>query len=87
MVCPPTSSACVATRGVFQDLEVVTRECGPPGPPGNIPGCRTRVLGGGASATICACAGDLCNLVAGAETSLLSVELALAVTLSVLVTA
>ena len=80
----------MATRGVFQDLEVVTRECGPPGPPGppgNIPGCRTRVLGGGASATICACAGDLCNLVAGAETRLLSVELALAVILSVLVTA
>ena len=94
--CPPTSSACVSTRGVFQvrmimspvtignnvwcqDLEVVTRECGPASDvllPA--PGCRTRQLGGGAAATICACAGDLCNMVtagapgAGVNTSLVT---------------
>ena len=47
-----------------QDLEVVTRECGPSADVSlRAPGCRTRELGGGAAATICACAEDLCNLV------------------------
>ena len=62
-----------------QDLEVITRECGPASDvllPA--PGCRTRQLGGGAAATICACAGDLCNMVtagapgAGVTTSLVT---------------
>ena len=55
---------------------MVTRECGPdvslPAP-----GCRTRELGGGAAATICACAGDLCNMVTagapGVTTSLVTI--------------
>ena len=44
---------------------MVTRECGPASSDARlpVPGCRTRELGGGARATICACASDLCNMV------------------------
>ena len=48
--------------GQFGGVEVVTRECGRGLGAG---GCRTRVLGGGAQATICSCVGDLCNVKAG----------------------
>ena len=42
----------------------MTRECGPEADVTlPAPGCRTRELGGGAAATICACADDLCNMV------------------------
>ena len=49
--------------GQFDGVEVVTRECGRGV---GAEGCRTRVLGGGAQATICSCTGDLCNITAGA---------------------
>ena len=43
---------------------MVSRECGPSADVSlRAPGCRTRELGGGAAATICACADDLCNMV------------------------
>ena len=44
---------------------LVSRGCGGPGP--GVPGCRTRQLGGGASASICSCSSDLCNMIAGAN--------------------
>ena len=48
--------------GQFEGVKVVTRECGRGL---GVGGCRTRVLGGGAQATICSCTGDLCNITAG----------------------
>merc|ERR1711976_48662 len=75
--CPPTTSSCVSTVGKFETVTQVTRECGPPVsavsgvPP--VPGgstCRTRLLGGGASATICSCSSDLCNMIASSANNI-----------------
>ena len=57
--CPPSSQTCLVTRGQFQSVSLLTRECGGPATP---TGCKTRELGGGATATICSCSTDLCNL-------------------------
>ena len=57
--CPPSSQTCLVTRGHFQSVSLLTRECGGPTTPS---GCRTRQLGGGVTATICSCNTDLCNL-------------------------
>ena len=58
--CPASSQSCLITRGHFQSVTLLTRECG--GPASLTQGCRTRELGGGAEATICSCSTDLCNL-------------------------
>ncbi|XP_023324778.1 uncharacterized protein LOC111698633 isoform X2 [Eurytemora carolleeae] len=57
--CDSSYNSCVYTKGVFQDVEVMSRECGT-GEPMN--SCGTRSLGGGARATVCSCAGDICNM-------------------------
>ena len=57
--CPPSTQTCLVTRGHFQAVSLLTRECGGPATP---TGCKTRQLGGGATATICSCSTDLCNL-------------------------
>ena len=67
VTCPSSSQTCLVTRGHFQAVTLVTRECGGPASP--VRGCRTRELGGGATASICSCSTDLCNLTtAGAGT-------------------
>ena len=58
--CPASSQTCLVTRGRFQSVSLLTRECG--GPASLTQGCRTRELGGGAEATICSCSTELCNL-------------------------
>ena len=63
--CPASSQSCLITRGHFQSVTLLTRECGGPAGPATISGCRTRQLGGGVSATICSCSGDLCNINTG----------------------
>ena len=62
VTCPATSQSCLVTRGTFQQVSILTRECGGPA---NLQGCRTRQLGGEVTATICSCSTDLCNLVTG----------------------
>ena len=52
--------------GSFDGVKLVTRECGKGV---GIDGCRSRILGGGATATICSCAGDLCNITAAESPS------------------
>ena len=65
--CPASSRSCLVTRGRWEEVSLVTRECGGPSV---MEGCRTRELGGGATASICSCSTDLCNLVADGAHSL-----------------
>ena len=59
VTCPTVSQSCLVTRGRWEEVSLLTRECGGPSV---LEGCRTRQLGGGATASICSCSTDLCNL-------------------------
>ena len=60
LVSCPSSSSCIYTLGQFEGVKIVSRECGAADKKSK-KGCVTRVLGGGASASICSCMEDKCN--------------------------
>ena len=63
----------MSTLGVFEGVRVETKECGGEG---GREGCITREVGGGATATICSCKEDKCNIWVGGGSEMKTVGLA-----------